>query len=84
LFLVMTDVETGITDLLSLFVGADTSVTASGVEWSHTGATTGNNTLTYETFVNGALVDTGTVDLSQDVSPPTDVYVGTISAPQSE
>ena len=75
--------STAITDLETVFVGEETLVTASGLEWNETGAVAGSeNILWCETFVNGEAAGKGNVSLV-DVGRelPDSVDCGTFTLP---
>jgi hypothetical protein len=63
--LVLTDVSTSITDVVTLFTNEELLVTADGIEWEQTGAINGSdNLLFFETLVNGKVQATGNVSLA--------------------
>lgn len=69
----LTDVETGISDLRTVFTDEDTLVTVSGLEWEDTETVT---EVTFETFVNGKLKASGTVDTTEGL--PDSIDAGTV------
>ena len=86
--LILTDSETGITDLKTIFTDEDTAVTVDGISWvanDDATNTTGSLFLFWETFVNGELQDSGNVSLA-DVGRelPTSIEAGTIKVSDRE
>jgi hypothetical protein len=63
--IILTDVETQISPIVTLFLDEPVDVTVDGIGWaSNTNTTDGETSLTYETFVNGKIQASGTFDLS--------------------
>ena len=62
--LVMTDNTTGITDLLTVFTNDVTLVEMTGVAWEYTGNDSTDTIVTWSLLLNGELVETGEVDIS--------------------
>lgn len=82
LFLI--DVSTGIEDLKSLHNGDAVYVSVTGIEWLALENTTTTTNLTWSTFLDGALVTSGTVDLTEDGKLlPSSIDVGEVTSPGS-
>ena len=79
----LTDVATSISGLQTIFVDNEIAVTADGLEWIASEAINDtNDTLVYETLVDGNIVATGSVSLTDvDQELPTSIDAGTISIP---
>ena len=61
--LVMTDITTGISDLVTVFTNDATAVEMVGVEWEYTGSVSTETNVTWSLLLNGELVETGEVDI---------------------
>ena len=72
----LTDVDTEISGLATIFTGEPILVSVSGLSWDDADMT--NTTIMYETFVNGKSAASGEVALN-DGSLPTQVDAGTIT-----
>lgn len=80
---VLTDVATQISPLETLFVEEKVAVVADGIEWEANGGNTTTGTLSFETFLDGKLVASGSQSLD-DIgrSLPSSVDAGTLSVPK--
>lgn len=77
----LTDIKTEISDLKSIFIGDETSVAASEIEWEHIDNSTAygpDSVVSYETYVDGDLSASGEHDLSGLPIPPTELDCGVI------
>ena len=75
----LTDVETDITDIRTIFTNELVAVTVSGLEWEENGGTNnGTDLLHWETLVGGSVQASGSFDLSTLPSRelPTSLDVG--------
>lgn len=72
----LTDEDTGLSGLATIFTGEPTKVTVGDLEWDS--ENTANSTLRYETFINDKSVNAGEMALDQSSMPPSSVDVGTI------
>jgi hypothetical protein len=83
--LFLSDVSTGIQDLKTIFIGDATAVAVDGVEWEPSGVEGGNDFVTFTTLVNGEVVETGIINLTDaGLLLPTSFEVGTIMVPKSK
>ena len=75
--LVLGDNSTGIGGIVTLFTGDVTLVFLDGVEWEPSGVEGGDETITFQTFLNGQLASEGLIPLT-DVNRelPTQLEVG--------
>lgn len=72
----LTDVDTGIGPIETVFTDEPTLVTVTGLEWGEDTSTV--TTLTYETFVNGKSKASGSIDLDADEGLPGSVEAGEV------
>ena len=80
-FIILTDVATSISPILTLFTGNEIAVKVDGIEWEETGAVNGSdNLLKFRTLVDGNEQASGSMSLN-DVNRtlPTSLDVGSIS-----
>ena len=61
--LFLTDESTGISGIITLFTGDVTLVVADGVEWEPSGVEGGDTAVTFQTLLNGNVVDEGQISL---------------------
>jgi hypothetical protein len=83
--LFLTDVSTGISGLRTIFTGDAITVAVDGVTWEPSGVAGGDDFVTFTTSLNGEVVDTGTISLT-DVGRelPMSLQVGTVLVPKSK
>jgi hypothetical protein len=81
--LLLTDVATSISPIITLFVKQDVIVTADGLEWAENDSNSTTGEILCETFLDGVLVSSGTLSLD-DVGRelPTSVDCGTVAVPE--
>jgi hypothetical protein len=78
----LTDIETGIEDIKTIFIKKDIAVKVTGVEWELSESnTTGSDILRWETSVGGEVQATGELNLTSDIGPrelPDEIDAGSI------
>lgn len=76
--LLLSDVKTGISPIVTIFKGDEFNVTVQDISWEPVENATDSDTLFWRTFINGNLAGNGTFSLA-DVGRelPTEIQVGT-------
>jgi hypothetical protein len=63
--ILLTDVETGIGDILTIFTDSDIGIAVDGLEWEETGSVDqSDDTLYWETLIDGEVQATGSISLA--------------------
>jgi hypothetical protein len=83
--LFLTDVSTGISGLRTIFTGDAIAVAVDGVTWEPSGVEGGDDFVTFTTSLNGEVVDTGTISLTNvGRELPMSLQVGSVLVPKSK